>query len=106
MKATYMQRGEALDYTNTTDAVIEANTIIELKERIGVAGTDIIPGQLGDVHVSGVFTIPKKDADAIEMGTTVYYADGGITATSGGTPAGYAAESSAAGASNIAVKIG
>lgn len=38
MKAAYWQRGEALDYKNTGTEKIEANTVIVLGSRIGVAG--------------------------------------------------------------------
>ena len=53
-KAAYWQRGETLDYKNQTDTRIDANTIIPIGERIGVAGTDILPGELGSLHVTGV----------------------------------------------------
>ena len=42
-KAAYWQRGESLDYINNTDITIEANTIVTLVGRIGIAGTDIKP---------------------------------------------------------------
>lgn len=79
-KAEYWQRGEAIDYKNTTDTKIEANTIIAFGGHIGVAGTDIIPGELGSLHVTGVFEMPKTANEAIEMGTTVYFDGAGITA--------------------------
>lgn len=106
-KAAYLQRGEALDYVNETSSTIGANTVISLAERIGIAGTDILPGETGDVHVAGVFEIKKTDSAEIAMGTTVYFDGDGITTTaSSNVKAGYAAEKSAAGASVIAVKIG
>ena len=37
-KAEYWQRGETLDFVNSTGKVIEANTIIVLGQRMGVAG--------------------------------------------------------------------
>lgn len=107
MKATYWQRGESLDYVNTTETVIEANTIIDLKTRIGITGTSINPKETGSLHVEGIYQITKKDSGAIALGATVYYeADGGITTTAASnTPAGYAAENSAAGAGTILVKL-
>jgi predicted RecA/RadA family phage recombinase len=53
--ATYWQRGEALDYVNNTEAIIEANTVIVYGDRIAVTGCDIAPGELGSIHVEGVF---------------------------------------------------
>ena len=59
--ATYVQRGEALDYTNSTEAVIPAGSVISLTTRIGVAGTNIDPGAVGSIHVVGVFSMDKTD---------------------------------------------
>ena len=96
MKAVYWQRGESLDYTNSGATVIEANSIIDLGTRIAVAGTSINPKETGSIHVTGVYRIKKKDSDLT----------GGITTTATSmTPAGYAAEESAAGADTILVKL-
>lgn len=106
MKASYWQRGEALDYKNTTTSTIPANTVIPLVTRIGIAGNDIEPGQTGAIHVTGVFEMPKVDADEISMGTLVYFSEDGITATSdGNVPAGYAAQNSAADEKTVLVKL-
>lgn len=113
-KAAFWQRGEALDYRNTTDTKIEANTVISFGSHIGVAGTDILPGELGSLHVTGVFEIPKTATTAIEMGATVYFDGTGITtaandgATSNPTAyplAGYAAQAAAAADTVILVKL-
>lgn len=106
MKASYWQRGETLDYTNNTDTVIEANTVVELAERIGITGTTINPGEKGTVHVCGVFEFAKTSSKEIPIGTSVYFDGNGITETESGTSAGYAADDSAAGATTILVKIG
>ena len=112
MKAEYLQRGEALDYKNSTDAVIPAGAILDLKTRIGVAGTDIAPGAIGSVHVMGVFNMPKKSADDVKQGEALYFdskSNGGeITKTSGDatTPAGFAAYDSGAEETTVAVNIG
>lgn len=104
-KAAYWQRGESLDYVNDGAAVIEANTIIDLGTRIGVAGTSIDPGEKGSVHVTGVYEIEKTGADEIAMGAAVYYDGTGITTDSSGTPAGYAAAKAEADAAVILVKL-
>ena len=103
-KAAYWQRGESLDYINSGDAVIEANTIIDLNTRIGVAGTDINPGEKGSLHVTGVYEI-KKTGGEIAMGAAVYFDGTGITADTSGTPAGYAAAAAAASDAVILVKL-
>lgn len=105
-KATYWQRGETLDYKNGTASIIEANTIIAIGTRIGVAGTQINPNETGSLHVSGVFEIDKKGSEAIALGALVYFDGTAITATaSGNTPAGYAAAAAVAADTTILVKL-
>ena len=107
-KASFWQKGEALDYTNGTTALIEANTIMVIGDRIGVAGTDIPPGELGSVIVGGaVFEMPKTGTNEIVIGKEVYWDGNGITAASGsGTVrAGYAAQTAEASATKILVNI-
>lgn len=105
-KAAYWQRGESLDYANNTDAVIEANTIIALSGRIGVAGTSINPGEKGSLHVTGVYEIAKTGTNAIDMGAAVYFDGTGITDTANGnTLAGYAAQAALAADTVILVKL-
>ena len=112
-KADYWQRGESLDYVNNGETTIEANTIVEIGDRIGVAGTGIAPGMLGSLHVCGVFTMPKTGTAAVAMGKTVYWDGTGITdeADNGEdspTPyieVGYAAAAAAAADTTILVKL-
>ena len=105
-KAAYWQRGESLDYVNETTAVIEANTIIPIEERIGIAGTSINPGEKGSLHVTGIYEITKTGKTEIKMGATVYFDGTGITDTKeGAIPAGYAAQTAKADAEVILVKL-
>lgn len=107
-KAVYWQRGESIDYRNDTEGVIEANQVVVLGRRIGVAGTEIRPGQVGSLHMTGVFAFPKKASEEITAGTEVYFdgAAGTVSATAGsGTKAGYAIEPAAADAVSVSVKI-
>lgn len=114
MKAAYWQKGEALDYKNSTNKKIEAGDVILLGNRIGVSGTDIEKGEVGSVSVEGVFRITKADETEIAFGTEVYLSNSGITASAktgegndatNNQKAGYAAELSAAGNADILVKI-
>ncbi len=108
MTATYLQRGEALDYKNSTDALIKAGDIVTVGARIGVAGADIPAGETGAVEVEGVFIVPYADSGAAALGTDVYWNETGVTATKGEstTPAGYVAVPAVAGDSTVAIKIG
>lgn len=106
-KATYWQKGETVDYKNGTAAKIEAGTIINLSTRIGIAGTDIAPGEIGSVHVKGVFVIPKSNA-ALTLGAAVYFsaASGTVSATNTDVPAGWVIEAAAEAATEVKVCIG
>lgn len=86
--ATYLQRGEALDYRNTTEETIPHGTIVTIGTRIGVTGCEIPPGKLGSIHVCGVFRIKKTDTAAIGIGQTVYYDGTGITGQAPKPPSG------------------
>ena len=74
--ATYWQRGEAIDYTNSGDSKINAGTILVIGARVGVAGCDIAPGAVGSVHMEGVFEVPKEYAasdKALTLGQEVQW---------------------------------
>lgn len=117
-KATYWQRGEALDFANSSGSKIDADTIVVLTDgaagRIGVIGADIPNGETGSVHVTGVFELPKSSSNALTQGEDVFWDGTGITEDSndgGGTPvyypkAGYVAIDAAAAATTVLVKIG
>lgn len=104
--ATYIQKGETLNYTNNTSSTIEANSIIDLKSRIAVAGDTIAAGSTGVIHVTGVFEINKIPSEAITMGTLVYFDGSAITAIeTENTPAGYAASDAKTTDATILVKL-
>lgn len=115
MKAVFWQRGEAIDYKNTTNMTIPANTVVAIGSRVGVAGGDIPPGEIGTLHMNGVFAIPKADEGEIAAGIDVYFAEKGITksADNGKTSgekveypkAGYLIETAAASDAMAKVKL-
>lgn len=104
-KAEYLQRGEALDYTNATEETIPEDAVVTIGTRIGVTGCPIPPGKTGTLHVVGVFEIAKTGTAAVEIGQPVYYDGDGITDTAGDVVAGYAAAPAAAGDTTILVKL-
>ena len=105
--AEYLQRGESLDYTNATEALIPAGTIVEIGDHIGVTGCPIPAGKTGSLHVVGVFEVTKTESVDIEMGKTVYFDGEGITTNSEADYpiAGYAAAPAAAADTKILVKL-
>lgn len=107
--ATYIQRGESLDYKNGGDAILEAGTVVSLGSRIAVTGAEIAPGAVGSVHVTGVFQITKTESEEVAMGDALYFdADAGkITKEGDGkVPAGFAAAPSAGTETTVLVNIG
>lgn len=105
--AKYIQRGEALDFTNSSENKINAGDVVVLGTRIGVAGSDIGAGELGVVHVIGVFEFPKASG-AITLGAAVYWdaTNSKITTTSSSnTLAGFAVAAAASGDETVLVKI-
>ena len=54
-KAKYWHKGNSIDYVNNTDAIIEANTVVVIGSHIGMAGTDIAPGETGSLVMEGVW---------------------------------------------------
>lgn len=107
-KATYWQRGESIDFLNETAHLIEANTVVVLGERIGIAGTDIPAHEKGSLHVTGVYKFPKAGATDIKPGDVVYWDNsaGNITKTVGSNKvAGFAVEAAATEAATVTVKI-
>lgn len=107
--ATYVQRGEAIDYpVAAAGTKIEANEILVVGTKIGVAGCDIAPGETGSVHVEGVFAMPLKASTSVNLGAAVYWdaTNKEITTTStNNTLAGYAAAAAASGDETVLVKI-
>ncbi|MCM1245921.1 MAG: DUF2190 family protein [Roseburia sp.] len=72
MKAEYWQKGGALDYKNDTADTIVAGTVVRIQERIGIAGSDILPGGTGTLIVEGCFKMPKASGEAYDTGAALY----------------------------------
>lgn len=107
MTAAFWQKGTSVDFVNETEDLIPANTVISLGTRIGITGTDILPGSKGALIVEGVFILEKKNtSDEFKLGDEVYFDGEGIVKTSDETtPAGWAIEASSNGDSNVYVKL-
>ena len=76
MEAKYIQRGEAIDFTNSSEAKINAGDVVVFGTKIGVAGDDIAVGATGTLHMEGVFELPKDYGDsgkALTAGQGVYW---------------------------------
>lgn len=104
-KAAFWQRGETIDYRNGTTEVVEANTVMTFGKRVAVAGMTISPGEMGSLHVTGIYRFEKAEGEITE-GTEVYLsADGKISTTASDVKAGFAVEAAAAADTSVLVKI-
>lgn len=73
MKAEYIQPGNTIDYKNSGSVKIRYGAVVKLgSDRIGIAASDIEAGELGALHLCGVFTAPKVTG-AVTIGQKLYY---------------------------------
>ena len=81
MSATYVQRGDAIDYTPAEE--VSAGTVVVRGELAGVAKLDIPANTLGSLAVSGVFDLPKATGSesGIAAGSKLYWDDTAKVAT-------------------------
>ena len=106
MKATYVQKGENINYKNPTEDKIALGTLIIIGAICAVAADDIEPGEIGTVATTGSWNSPKHNT-AIEIGEKVYYDSENdvATKTAKDNVIGYAVESADAESSTVKVKL-
>lgn len=105
-KAIYVQKGEKLNYKNTTLSKISAGDVVVIGSKIAVAGCDIEVGQVGSVIMTGVYELPITTLE-VNIGEKVYWDSSAHTVTKTNTDIeiGYAAESVQNTATKISVKL-
>ena len=71
--ATFIQRGDAINYVPTSD--VYAGDVVVQEDLIGIAKRDIPANTLGALAVTGVFDLPKATGSsaAIAAGAKVYW---------------------------------
>lgn len=104
-KAVYIQPGEAIDFVNSTDSAIPANTVVLVGNHIGVSGGEIPPGCTGSLHMCGIFEIPKKSNVTIAVGDDITFTDGEGIDKATDVVMGYAVEAAASTADSVKVKL-
>lgn len=105
MTAKYLNKGHNLDYVNGTGADIAAGDVVKIGDLIGVAGMDILQGELGTVVVHGVFVFPAKEGgEDIEVGAKVYWATDHAD-SAGSDLLGWCAVAEKTGDKTVAVKL-
>jgi predicted RecA/RadA family phage recombinase len=70
-QAIYVQDGESVDYTPTTDT--PAGTVVVQSQLVGVTSLDIAANALGALRVFGVFDFAKVAAVAFNYGDLAYW---------------------------------
>lgn len=103
--AKYWQRGEKIDFLNSTSATIKNGEVVTLGERIGIAGDDIPAGKVGVVVMTGVFKIPK-DSSTVKVGNTLYFTSDKVSTTkTGNVVAGMAVADASTEATEALVRL-
>ena len=74
-EATYVQYGDAIDYTPGADVAV--GQVVVLNDLIGIAKKAIPANTLGTLAVEGVFDVGKEDGAAVTfaIGDLVYWDD-------------------------------
>jgi predicted RecA/RadA family phage recombinase len=70
MEAQFIHDGAAIDYVPT--AATPAGSVIVQGKLVGITKRDIEAGQLGTIHLTGVYDMNKASA-ALTTGTSVYW---------------------------------
>lgn len=104
-KAAFWQRGETIDYKNTTTSAIEANTVMAFGKRVAVAGMTIAPRETGSLHVTGIYRFEKAEGEIAEGAEVYLSAEGKISTTASDVKAGFAVEAATAADTSVLVKI-
>ncbi|MEB3277211.1 MAG: capsid cement protein [Cyanobacteriota bacterium] len=105
----YVQSGEYLEITASAD--IDSGELVQYGSLHGVAVADIANGAKGNIHLEGVYTLPKlvaASADACTAGGPVYFSSGSVSGSdSSGTRklVGYAVAAAAQAATTVQVLL-
>ena len=103
----FIQPGHVMDYENTGVAAadITAGSVVVFDDRIGVAAVDIGIGETGSVSMTGVFELPKGNANLTQV-QAVFWKSDKIGTDNTGVPAGYVFDAAPAADVLVSVKIG
>lgn len=103
MNATFVQRGEAVDFVPSHD--IEAGEVLRFGALFGVVKIPVKVGELGALSLSGIFDVVKS-AEAVAAGSRVFWNEAEKQATPdspGNTFLGIAAAHSPASAVKVRI---
>ena len=109
----YIQEGNVIEYTNSTDSKIDSSALVVIGKFAGVAVADIPAGATGSVAINGVFDLTKKTStDTMAVGDAIGY-DSGVVKVAGSVGVtigkdvmvGYAIQASSSASSTVRVKL-
>jgi predicted RecA/RadA family phage recombinase len=106
MQARFIHDGKSIDYFS--DTAIPAGSVIVHGSLVGVTKLDIPAGQLGAVHVVGVYDIVKSNV-AIPLGAKVYWdatAKQAVLNSTGNSLLGIAVSAATADDTSVRVRLG
>jgi predicted RecA/RadA family phage recombinase len=105
--ATFIQKGDVIDFTNNTGSDIAYKDVVTIGSRIGIALENIPNGAIGSLGVTGVFELPAENDAAFNVGDEVYWdsTEGNVTKTAGAIRAGWVVEDKATAGTTAKVKI-
>jgi predicted RecA/RadA family phage recombinase len=109
MIASYVYKGDRIDYKNTGAAAIAYGDVVVAGDLVGVALNNIAVNDTGVILTEGVFEIAAKATDTFAVGAKVYYDTTNKQVTSTTTDMtliGYATEAKAVSAATAVVRLG
>lgn len=71
--ANFIQKGEIIDLTNTTDKDIAYGQVVVLGNHVCVAAEIIKTGETGGLRTSGVYEFNAANTPEIKVGDILYY---------------------------------
>lgn len=107
MVGTFIQKGDVIDYTNSTASDITYGDVVLIGSRIGIATESITKEATGSVSVVGIYELPADNTAAFSVGDVVYWDDATkkLTKTAGTYKAGFVTEPKAQANAIARVKI-
>jgi predicted RecA/RadA family phage recombinase len=106
MLARFIHEGKSIDFF--PDTITPAGSVIVLGSLVGVTKLDLPAGQMGAVHVVGVYDIVKSNV-AIPLGSKVYWdttAKQAVLTSTGNPLLGVAVAAAAADETLVRVRLG
>jgi predicted RecA/RadA family phage recombinase len=107
MARNYVQEGDVLDHT-AGGIAIPSGAVVVMGKRVGIALADIPALTTGSASVTGVWNLPKVEAEVFAQGDELYWDDAAdrLTKTAAdNVMAGYAAAPAGAGVATVNIKI-